>query len=125
MVEVTRASGNSKSKPSPLGVGGSVLLGSTGLDDCWVGRAFVRKGLGALAGRDDCGGVPGLKENAIGINLGDSGDGGDRAFVFCGFEGMDACGAMVSRDCGGAWDIRRPICTVADETTDESRRWPK
>lgn len=96
-------------------------MGSTGPDDCWVGRVFVRKGLGPFAGRDVGGGDPGLKENAIGINFGDSGDGGESDLVFCEFEGMDS-GAMVSRVCGGAWEIRRPICTVADEITDESRR---
>jgi hypothetical protein len=31
--------------------------------------------------------------------------------------------SMFSRDGDGACDIRRPICTVADDAIEESRRW--
>lgn len=98
---------------------------STGPGDGWVERVFVRRGLGPLGGREvGSGGDPGRKENEIGINFGDKGEVGDNVLGLYEVEGMEACGALTSCDCG-ACDIRSPIWTVADDTTEESRRCPK
>jgi hypothetical protein len=113
--------------PGARGVDGRVLSGLVGLGDfvelgdfvglgvCCLGRMFVLRGLGAMAGRDTS--PVGL--GWIGIGFCCSGEISTTAF---GLEG-GAGSTLASCDCEGARDNRRPKRTVADETTDDSRRW--
>lgn len=104
-----------------FGVGGSVLFIDVKSLGLRVGDiAVVFKGLGRKGER---GGGEMKSEFEVFICRGNGGCGLDDMLALYVVEGRDRIDAS-SCGVGGACDIRRPICTVAEDAIDESLLWP-